>query len=192
MALPAALGLWICASPCVSHVPSHVPSHVLPRSLPRSGGYATRLLSFAGLQPALPRDPCFISQKCSPAGTCWVASFFRSLSLSITSPGRRPGHRRLRVANPQQRVGVYVWVFSWMCFRVGVYVVANPQQRVGVFVDVFSCGCLRGCKPAATCGCLRWGVCVGVSAAIARHNPAFRFLASLLRLLPNGGGFCVF
>ena len=142
MALPAALGLWICASPCVSHVPSHVPSHVLPRSLPRSGGYATRLLSFAGLQPALPRDPCFISQKCSPAGTCWVASFFRSLSLSITSPGRRPGHRRLRVANPQQRVGVYVWVFSWMCFRVGVYVVANPQQRVGVYVGVFAWECL--------------------------------------------------
>ena len=48
-----------------------------PRPHPRSGGFATRLLPFAGLQPAM--------------------------LVLFTSPGRRPGHGRWRVANPPER-----------------------------------------------------------------------------------------
>ena len=54
--------------------------HMSSTSLPRSGGFATRLNSVAGLQPA--------------QGLCTV--FF-------VSPGRRPSHSRWRVANPPER-----------------------------------------------------------------------------------------
>ena len=85
-------------------------------------------------------------QDAAPAGSHCSFTPYRFL---ITFPGRRPGHRRLRVANPQQRGCVYVGVFTWVCLRVGVFtcgcVYVWVCLRGCVYVWVFTCGCLRGC-----------------------------------------------
>ena len=160
MALPAALGLWMCASPCISslslgfHVLIHVQAGMLPACF-RLRVCNPRSLLLPALFPKNVRQ-----QDAAPAGSHCSFTPYRFLLLS-------------RVADPatdgcglQTRSNVWVftcgcfrgcvfvwvftwlqtrsnvWVFSWMCFRVGVYVVANPQQRVGVYVGVFAWECL--------------------------------------------------
>ncbi len=111
----------------LSHVPSHVPSHVLIHVL---------IHVQAGMLPA-----CFRLRVCNPRSLSLPALFPKNVRQQDAAPAGShcsfTPYRFLllsRVADPATdgcglQTRSNVGVFTWVCLRVGVYVVANPQQR---------------------------------------------------------------
>ena len=89
--------------------PTHLPRifHASPTHLPRSGGFATRLLPVAGLQPASPRfrstrPKGFAPQECGPPKVAALFHFPGSQTRPQKASGCKPA-----------ATGESTWKFAW-------------------------------------------------------------------------------